>query len=52
MGRKHKPEEIISKLREADIVLAQDGTVAEAVPGLVLRSRATTAGARNTVFRG
>ncbi len=30
MARKHKPEEIISKLREAEIVLAQGGTVADA----------------------
>ncbi|WP_188824042.1 IS3 family transposase, partial [Novosphingobium indicum] len=29
-ARKHKPEEIISKLREAEIVLAQGGTVADA----------------------
>lgn len=30
MGRKHKPEEIIGKLREAEIVLAQGGTVLDA----------------------
>jgi hypothetical protein len=30
MGRRHKPEEIIGKLREAEIVLAQGGTVADA----------------------
>jgi transposase-like protein len=30
MGKKHKPEEIIGKLREAEIVLAQGGTVADA----------------------
>jgi len=30
MARQHKPEEIISKLREAEIVLAQGGTVADA----------------------
>ena len=30
MVRKHKPEEIIGKLREAEIVLAQGGTVADA----------------------
>jgi len=28
--RKHKPEEIIGKLREADIVLAQGASAAEA----------------------
>lgn len=26
MGKRHKPEEIIGKLREAEIVLAQGGT--------------------------
>ena len=30
MARKHKPEEIIGKLREAEIVLAQGGVVADA----------------------
>ena len=30
MARKHKPEVIIGKLREAEIVLAQGGTVADA----------------------
>jgi putative transposase len=30
MARKHKPEEIIGKLLEAEIVLAQGSTVADA----------------------
>jgi putative transposase len=30
MARKYKPEEIIGKLREAEIVLAHGGTVADA----------------------
>lgn len=30
MARKHNPEEIIGKLREAEIVLAQGGTAADA----------------------
>ena len=30
MARKHKPEDIIGKLREAEILLAQGGTVADA----------------------
>ena len=29
-SKKHRPEEIIGKLREAEIVLAQGGTVADA----------------------
>lgn len=37
MARKHKPEHIIGKLREAEIVLAQGGTVAE--PRAAARSR-------------
>lgn len=30
MARKHKPEEIMGKLHEAGVVLAQGGTVADA----------------------
>ena len=30
MGKKREPEEIIGKLREAEIMLAQGGTVADA----------------------
>ena len=30
MARKHKPEEIFGKLREAEIVLTQGGAVADA----------------------
>jgi hypothetical protein len=30
MGKRHKREEIIGKLREAEIVLAQGGTAADA----------------------
>ena len=30
MGKKHKPEEIIVHLREAEIVLAQGGTMPDA----------------------
>jgi len=30
MARKHRPEEIIGKLREAEVVLAQGGVVADA----------------------
>lgn len=29
MARNHKPEEIVGKLREVEIVLAQGGTIAE-----------------------
>ena len=35
MARKHKPEEIIGKLREAEIMLAQGGTVADACRRIV-----------------
>ena len=30
MGRRHKPEEVIGKLREAEILLSQGGSVADA----------------------
>jgi putative transposase len=30
MGRRHQPEEVICKLREAEIVLSQGGSVADA----------------------
>jgi hypothetical protein len=30
MGKRHKPEDMISKLHEAEIVLTQGGTVADA----------------------
>lgn len=30
MSKRHKPEEIVGKLREAEIVLAQGGTTADA----------------------
>ena len=30
MGKRHQPEEIIGKLREAEIVLAQGGTTSDA----------------------
>jgi hypothetical protein len=31
MGNRRKPEEVIGKLREAEIVLGQDGTTEECV---------------------
>lgn len=46
-GEEAQPEEIIGKLREAEIVLAQEGRWRAPAAGSVLRSRATTAGARN-----
>ena len=48
MARKHKAEEIIGKLREAEIVLAQGGTVADACRRIGSPNRAITAGARGT----
>ena len=30
MGKRHKPKEIIGKLREAEIILAQGGAIADA----------------------
>ena len=34
MGKRHKPEEIIGKLREAEMVLAQGGTTVEGASGI------------------
>jgi putative transposase len=31
MGKRHKPEEIVSKLRQVDVLTAQGSTVADAV---------------------
>ena len=36
MGKRHKPEEIIGKLREAEIVLAQGGTTVDACRRIAL----------------
>ena len=37
--KKHTPEEIIGKLREAEIVLAQGGTTADACRRLSIREQ-------------
>ena len=34
MAKKHRPEEIISKLREADILIGQGHTVAQAIKAI------------------
>ena len=34
MAKKHRPEEIISKLREADILIGQGHTVAQAIKSI------------------
>ena len=47
-SKKHKPEEIIGKLREAEIVLAQGGHLLRRRVGeSPSASRPTTGGARN-----
>ena len=43
MARKPKPEEIIGKLREAEIVLAQGGTVADACRRIGVTEQSTAA---------
>ena len=40
-SKKHKPEEIIGKLREVEIVLGQGGTTAEACRPKGVRSSST-----------
>ena len=44
-----KPEQIIGKLREAEVLLIQGLTVGEASRKLVLPSRLTIVGVENTV---
>jgi hypothetical protein len=46
-SKKHKPEEIIGKLREVEIVLAQGASTAEACRRIGSVSRPIIAGARN-----
>ena len=38
MGKKHGPEEVIGKLREAEIVLAQGGTASDACRRIGVRA--------------
>ena len=47
MGKKHGPEEIIGKLREAEIVLAQGGLRAMRAAGSAFPSKRITGGARS-----
>ena len=47
MARHYKPEEIIGKLREAVIVLAQGVTVADACRRIDVTEQATIGGASN-----
>jgi hypothetical protein len=47
MARKHKPEEIIGKLREAEIVLGRAERLPMRVAGSASPNKATTAGARS-----
>lgn len=46
MARKHKPEEMIGKLREAVIVLAQGGTVSDACRRIGVRPMGAEADSR------
>jgi hypothetical protein len=48
-AKKHKPEEIIGKLREVEIMLGQGGTTAEACRASQSASRPIIDGARNMV---
>ena len=45
MGKKHKPEEIIGKLREVGIVLGQGGTTAEACRRIAISEQTYYGGA-------
>ncbi len=45
--KRHKPEEIVAKLRQVDVLVSQGQSVAEAYARLGLRRSRTTAGARS-----
>ena len=47
MARKHKPEEMIGKLRDAEIVLAQGGAVANACRRIGVTEQSYFRGARS-----
>ena len=52
-SKKHRPEEIIGKLREAEAVLAQGATTAEACGGIAISEQsAIIVGARNMAISG
>lgn len=46
-SKKHRPEELIGKLREAEVVLAQGATTAEACRRIAISEQTYIDGARN-----
>ncbi len=48
MGKRHKPEEVIAKLRQVDVMTSQGTTVADAARDWGHRGHLTHAGARST----
>ena len=48
MAKRHKPEEIITKLRQVDVLVSQGSSVADAVRGIAV----TEVGLGLTRFRG
>lgn len=50
MSRKrHKPEEIVAKLRQVDVLVSQGKPVAEAVRAIAVTKVTTIAGGKSTV---
>ena len=47
--RKHTPEQVIKKLREAEVVMAEGGTVTEASRKIGVTAQTFYAGGRSTV---
>lgn len=47
-GKRHKPEEIVAKLRQVDALVSQGRPAAEAVRSIGVTNSPTTDGARNT----
>ena len=50
--RKHTPEQVINKLREAEVAIAEGGTVAEAARRIGVTSRPSTGGGASTGVSG
>ncbi len=47
--KKHKPEEVVAKLRQVDVLVSQGQSVADAIRGIGVTESRITAGARSSV---
>ncbi len=49
MAKRHKPEEIITKLRQVDVLVSQGSSVADAIRSIEVTEVTYYVGGRNTV---